>query len=65
LGTVYRPKSGHFIDETNHTGLWPMHVNWNQISDIITREVDLAIAGSQSAKEAALKIKSQTQLLLK
>jgi multiple sugar transport system substrate-binding protein len=55
----------YFIDETNQTGLWPMHVNWNQISDITTRELDLAIAGSQSAKKATLKIKSQTQLLLK
>ncbi|MGE5606601.1 MAG: ABC transporter substrate-binding protein [Bacteroidota bacterium] len=54
-----------FIDETDKTGLWPMHKNWAQIFDVIQRELDLAFTGSQSAKEAVANIKSQVDPLLK
>ncbi len=54
----------YFIDETEKTGLWPMHVNWGQIFDILGRELDTAFAGSQSVKEAIKNVKSQVEPLL-
>jgi multiple sugar transport system substrate-binding protein len=54
----------YFIDETAKSGLWPMHVNWNQISDIINREYDPVFGGSQTAKEAVKNMKDQIEPLL-
>ncbi|TCL70866.1 carbohydrate ABC transporter substrate-binding protein (CUT1 family) [Hydrogenispora ethanolica] len=55
----------YFIDETAKTGLWPMHVNWNPLFDIIGRELNTAFSGSITAKEAIQNIKAQVQPLLK
>ncbi len=55
----------YFIDETAKTGLWPMHVNWSQISDIIYRELDVVFSGSETAQEGLNKIKTQVEPLLK
>ncbi|MCL6590919.1 MAG: sugar ABC transporter substrate-binding protein [Firmicutes bacterium] len=55
----------YFVDETAKSGFWPMHVNWGQISDTITRELDLVFSGSQTAKEAVKNIKMQVDPLLK
>ncbi|NLY90715.1 MAG: sugar ABC transporter substrate-binding protein [Firmicutes bacterium] len=49
----------YFIDATDQTGQWPMHVNWAQIFDIIQREYEMAISGHYSAKEAVELIKDQ------
>lgn len=54
----------YFIDATAHTGLWPMHMNWAQIYDIIQREYELVFSGEYSAKEAVEIIKDQVEPLL-
>jgi multiple sugar transport system substrate-binding protein len=55
----------YFSDETERTGAWPMHVQWNQIYDIIVREYDMVFSGSQTVKEAVKNMKDQIQPLLK
>ncbi len=59
------PHIKYFIDATAKTGLWPMHVNWTQIFDIIQREYELAIAGEYSAKEAVELTKDQVESFLR
>ena len=54
----------YFIEETENTGLWPMHVNWSQIFDILSRELDTAFAGSQSIEDAIKNVKDQVEPLL-
>lgn len=55
----------YFIDATENTGQWPMHVNWAQIFDIIQREYDLVFVGQYSAKEAVELIKDQVKPFLR
>ncbi len=53
-----------YIELTENTGTWPMHVNWNEIFDTIGRELDLAFGGFTDVKAAIDSIKSQVTHLL-
>lgn len=55
----------YFEIQTAKSGFWPMHVNWGQISDVITREYETVFSGSQTAKEAVKNMKAQVDPLLK
>ncbi len=53
-----------YIELTENTGTWPMHVNWNEIFDTIGRELDLAFGGFMDVKAAIDSIRSQVTHLL-
>lgn len=55
---------GVYIDLTENTGTWPMHVNWNEIFDVIGRELDLAFGGFIDVPSAIESIESQVAHLL-
>ena len=53
-----------YIDLTENTGTWPMHVNWNEIFDVIGRELDLAFGGFIDIPSAIANIEAQVSHLL-
>ncbi len=53
-----------FIEMTANAGLWPMHHNWAQMADVIEREVEMAIMGAYSAREAVRNIKMEIEPFL-
>ncbi len=54
-----------FIDETKHTGLWPIVEQWPQMNDIIQREFDLFWLGQyKTAEEEVRKVANQLQAII-
>lgn len=53
-----------YTELTENTGTWPMHVNWNEIFDVIGREIDMMIQGYMSAQDAVDSIEAQISHLL-
>lgn len=54
-----------FIDETTHTGWWPIVEQWPQMNDIIQREFDLLWLGQyKTAEEAVRKVATQLQAII-
>lgn len=53
-----------FIEMTANAGLWPMHHNWAQMADVIEREVEMAVMGAYSAREAVRNIKMEIEPFL-
>lgn len=53
-----------YTEMAGNTGTWPMHVNWNEIFDIIQRELDMMLQGFVDAQTAVDSIEMQVTHLL-
>ncbi len=53
-----------YNDMAENTGTWPMHVNWNEIFDIIQRELDMMLQGFVDAETTVANIEMQVGHLL-
>jgi len=53
-----------YTEMAENTGTWPMHVNWNEIFDVIQRELDLCLQGFVDAQTTVESIEMQVTHLL-